>query len=182
MRDGCWHGDGARGVAGGRRPASCSAAAHRAPGVAPRAGAVRRAAPGQPADPGSFLHPRVRPSCPVDDPGRDRHRRLGIFVPVVGARVIDAMAAQRPFHEVALLILGLTAIVWISAWQPAAVPARAPERAPDRCAAGRPGGGAQPAPHPPQPRERPPRGGRRARPRRRAADPGRRSGEHRPPR
>jgi ABC-type multidrug transport system fused ATPase/permease subunit len=36
-----------------------------------------------------------------------------IAVPVVGARVIDAMAAERPFQEVALLILGLAALVWV---------------------------------------------------------------------
>jgi hypothetical protein len=28
-----------------------------------------------------------------------------LFVPIVGARVIDAMAAHRPFEEVALLIV-----------------------------------------------------------------------------
>jgi ABC-type multidrug transport system fused ATPase/permease subunit len=36
-----------------------------------------------------------------------------LAVPMVGARVIDAMAADRPFQEVALLILGLSALVWI---------------------------------------------------------------------
>jgi ABC-type multidrug transport system fused ATPase/permease subunit len=36
-----------------------------------------------------------------------------LAVPVVGARVVDAMAADRPFQEVALLILGLSALVWI---------------------------------------------------------------------
>ncbi len=36
-----------------------------------------------------------------------------ILVPVVGARVVDAMAAGRPLEEVALLIVGLTAVVWV---------------------------------------------------------------------
>ena len=36
-----------------------------------------------------------------------------LAVPMVGARVIDAMTADRPFQEVALLILGLSALVWI---------------------------------------------------------------------
>jgi ABC-type multidrug transport system fused ATPase/permease subunit len=36
-----------------------------------------------------------------------------IAVPVVGARVIDAMAAERPFEEVALLIVGLAALIWV---------------------------------------------------------------------
>jgi ABC-type multidrug transport system fused ATPase/permease subunit len=36
-----------------------------------------------------------------------------IFVPVVGARVVDAMAAERPFSEVALLIVGLAMLVWV---------------------------------------------------------------------
>ena len=36
-----------------------------------------------------------------------------LFVPIVGARVIDAMAASRPFQEVALLIVGLSMVVWV---------------------------------------------------------------------
>lgn len=36
-----------------------------------------------------------------------------IVVPLVGSRVIDAMAAERPFAEVALLVLGLAALVWV---------------------------------------------------------------------
>jgi ABC-type multidrug transport system fused ATPase/permease subunit len=36
-----------------------------------------------------------------------------IFVPTVGSYVIDAMAAKRPFQEVALLIVGLAALIWI---------------------------------------------------------------------
>jgi ABC-type multidrug transport system fused ATPase/permease subunit len=36
-----------------------------------------------------------------------------LFVPIVGARVIDAMAAQRPFEEVALLIVGLALLIWL---------------------------------------------------------------------
>jgi ABC-type multidrug transport system fused ATPase/permease subunit len=38
---------------------------------------------------------------------------MDIAVPVVGARVVDAMAAERPFEEVALLIVGLAALVWV---------------------------------------------------------------------
>lgn len=38
---------------------------------------------------------------------------LDIAVPVVGARIVDAMAGQRPFEEVALLIVGLAALVWV---------------------------------------------------------------------
>ena len=36
-----------------------------------------------------------------------------LFVPIVGARVIDAMAAQRPFEEVALLIVCLALVIWV---------------------------------------------------------------------
>jgi ABC-type multidrug transport system fused ATPase/permease subunit len=36
-----------------------------------------------------------------------------LFVPIVGARVIDAMAAQRPFEEVALLIVCLALLIWV---------------------------------------------------------------------
>jgi ABC-type multidrug transport system fused ATPase/permease subunit len=36
-----------------------------------------------------------------------------ILVPLVGARVVDATAAKRPFSEVALLIIGLAALMWV---------------------------------------------------------------------
>lgn len=36
-----------------------------------------------------------------------------ILVPVVGSRVIDAMVNQRPFEEVALVILALAALIWV---------------------------------------------------------------------
>jgi ABC-type multidrug transport system fused ATPase/permease subunit len=36
-----------------------------------------------------------------------------LFVPTVGSYVIDAMAAKRPFQEVALLIVGLAALIWL---------------------------------------------------------------------
>jgi ABC-type multidrug transport system fused ATPase/permease subunit len=36
-----------------------------------------------------------------------------LFVPIVGARVVDAMAAQRPFEEVALLIVCLALLIWV---------------------------------------------------------------------
>jgi ABC-type multidrug transport system fused ATPase/permease subunit len=36
-----------------------------------------------------------------------------VFVPTVGSYVIDAMAAKRPFQEVALLIVGLAFLIWI---------------------------------------------------------------------
>ena len=36
-----------------------------------------------------------------------------IMVPLVGAWVVDAMAARRPFQEVTLLTLGLAALIWV---------------------------------------------------------------------
>lgn len=36
-----------------------------------------------------------------------------IAVPLVGAQVIDAMARERPFEEIALVILGLAAVIWV---------------------------------------------------------------------
>lgn len=36
-----------------------------------------------------------------------------ILVPLVGSRVVDAMATERPFPEVAVLILGLASLIWV---------------------------------------------------------------------
>ena len=36
-----------------------------------------------------------------------------ILVPLVGSRVVDAMATERPFPEVALLILALATLIWV---------------------------------------------------------------------
>jgi hypothetical protein len=36
-----------------------------------------------------------------------------LFVPIVGARVINAMAAQWPFEEVALMIVCLALLIWL---------------------------------------------------------------------